>query len=111
MEVTGYDPGSGAISLAFTAACGATGSTVHYGNLANVSTYTWAASDCGLDSSGTGFFVPDPAVGESIFWVVVGNNADWEGGYGTDSHGGQRPPNVTNAAGCLRQQSVRNFCE
>jgi hypothetical protein len=111
MEATGYDPGSGAISLTYTPACGATGGTIHYGNLADVSTYSWGGSDCGLDASGTGSFVPDPGVGESIFWVVVGNNTDWEGGYGTDSHGVQRPANVSNAGSCLRQQSVRNFCE
>jgi hypothetical protein len=111
MDVIGYDPGSGAISVTYDSACGSTGQTVHYGNLNNVSTYTWGGADCGLDLSGAGTFIPEPAVGESIFFVMVGNNTDWEGGYGTDTHGVQRPANVTAAGSCLRQQSVRNFCD
>jgi hypothetical protein len=111
MVVTGYDPGTGAISMTYDSACGATGHTVHYGNLNDVSTYTWGGADCGLDLSGTGSFVPDPGVGESIFFVMVGNNVDWEGGYGADSHGMDRPANASDAGSCARQMSVRNFCD
>jgi len=111
MAVTGYDPGSGAISIGYSPACDATGHTVHYGSLAGVSTYGWGGADCGLDVSGAGSFIPDPGVGESIFFVLAGNTTDWEGGYGNDSHGIQRPPNTTAAGSCLRTHSVRNFCE
>jgi hypothetical protein len=111
MNVTGYDAGTGAVSLSYTPACDATGHTVHYGGLADVSTYGWGGADCGLGTSGTGSFVPDPGVGESIFFVLVGNNDDWEGGYGVNRDGVQRPPNTAAAGSCLRTQSVRNFCE
>ncbi len=111
MTVTGFDAVSGAISLDYQAACDATGTTVHYGNLADVGSYGWAGADCSLGVAGTGSFIPDPAVGESIFWIVAGHNGDWEGGYGENSEGLQRPANSTAAGSCLKQRSVRNFCE
>jgi hypothetical protein len=112
MIVTGFDSGTGAITLNYDAACDAAGHTIHYGSLTDVSTYGWAQADCSLDASGTGSFVPDPAVGESIFWVIVGNNSDWESAdYGTDSHDHGRPANTTAAGACQRPQSWVNFCE
>jgi hypothetical protein len=112
MIVSGYSPSDGAITLSYDAACDATGHTIHYGSLSDVSTYGWADADCSLDASGTGTFVPTPGVGESIFWVIVGNNSDWESAdYGTDSDGHGRPGNTTAAGACLRPQSWVNFCE
>jgi len=46
MEVTGCDPATGAIAIPYAPACDAVGHTIHYGNLANVSTYRW--DGCGV---------------------------------------------------------------
>jgi hypothetical protein len=111
MVVTGYDAVSGAIALSFAPACDATGHTVHYGRLADIATYGWAAADCAIGIGGSGSFIPIPAAGENLFWVVVGNNASWEGSYGADSAGIERPPDTINAGACFRQQSLATVCE
>ncbi len=111
LTVTGYDAGTGALTLSYTPACGATDHTVHYGSLAQVSTYTWAGAACGLGATGSASFTPDPAAGDAIFFVLAGNTPDWEGGYGTTRDGLQRPANTTSAGSCARPQSVRSSCE
>jgi hypothetical protein len=109
--VTGYDAVTGAIAVTYAVACDATGHTIHYGSLANVAAYDWAAADCSLGATGTGAFIPDPAVGDSVFFVIVGHNAQWEGSYGVDSTGNERPPDVTHAGACYRIQNLAPVCE
>ena len=57
----------------------------------------------------------DPAVGESIIWVIVGHNASWEGSYGWHNNPGvpdpERPPNTTAAGACYRDYSLAQICE
>lgn len=110
MAVTSYDQGTGAIGVTYAPACDATAHTIHYGPLANVRTYGWQAADCTLNASGSVAFIPDPAVGGSIFWVIVGTNPDWEGSYGTSSSSVQRPPSAS-AGICARPQSLAPVCE
>ena len=106
MIVTAYDPGTDALSLQYTPACDASGHTIHYLNMSDISTYTWGTGP-------TGTFIPDPAVGESIIWVIVGQNASWEGSYGWHTNPGdpERPPNTTAAGTCYRDQSFAQICE
>jgi len=111
MQVTGYNPATGAISLSWAPACDAAGHTVHYGSLADIATYGWAAADCAIGAGGSGSFIPAPAVGDGIFWVIVGNNATWEGSYGVSSAGIERPPDTVNAGACFRPQSLAPVCE
>ena len=111
MLVTAYDPASGAIALTWSPSCDASGHTVHYGSLANIATYGWAGADCALGATGSGSFIPSPAIGESIFWVIVGNNDAWEGSYGVDSSGIERPPDATHAGVCFRPQNLEPVCE
>jgi hypothetical protein len=111
MVVTGYDGGTGNISLTYSPACDADGHTLHYGPLADVATYGWADADCTLDLSGTAVFLPDPGVGESVFWVVVGNNPSFEGSYSADSNGAERPANTAAAGACFRPQNLAAVCE
>ncbi|HXH27836.1 MAG TPA: hypothetical protein VNL37_02260 [Candidatus Polarisedimenticolia bacterium] len=111
MTVTGYDSGTGAIALSFSPACDAQGHTIHYGPLATLPTYGWEAADCSFGVAGDISFTPDPAVGDSIFWVIVGNNADWEGSYGTDSAMLERPPDTTAAGVCYREQNLAPVCQ
>lgn len=110
MEVTGYDPGTGAITIRYSPACDATDHTIHYGSLSNVKSYGWADAQCGLDTTGTAVFTPNPLVGQSLFWVIVGNNPTYEGSYGTSSAGVERPQ--SNAAGvCARIKSQAAVCQ
>lgn len=108
--VTGYTPATEAIAFTYTPACDASGHTIHYGSLANIATYGWAAADCSIGVAGSGSFIPNPAVGDSIFWVIVGTNSAWEGSYGVNSAGVERPPNP-NAGACYRAQNVAPVCE
>ena len=64
-----------------------------------------------LDTTGSMSFTPDPAVGESLFWVVVGNNSVWEGSYGAGSDGVERPPNTANAGACYRPRNLAPVCQ
>ena len=56
-------------------------------------------------------FLPDPGVGESIFWVIVGNNPSFEGSYSTNSNAVERPANTIAAGTCLRPQNLATVCE
>jgi hypothetical protein len=111
MQVTSFNAGAGEISFSYSPACDADGHTVHYGALSGVDTYAWADAACGFDNSGNALFVPDPAVGESIFWVVVGNNPSFEGSYNTDSFAVERPANTGSAGACFRPQNLATVCE
>jgi hypothetical protein len=111
LTVTSYDQATGAIGIDYGAACDATGHTIHYGDIANIATYGWGGADCSIDASGTGTFIPDPAVGESIFFVIVGHNSVYEGSYGADSAGVERPPNTTAAGACFHAQNLAPVCE
>ena len=110
MQVTGYDPGSGAITLSYAPACDAADHTIHYGSLDNLATYGWASAQCDFGTSGNLIFTPDPGVGQSLFWVIVGKNPTYEGSYGTDGAGQERP--VSAVAGvCALPQSLAAVCE
>jgi hypothetical protein len=111
MQVSQYDPGTGELTLSYSPACDAQEHTVHYGALGGVSTYAWADAKCGFDASGTAVFLPDPAAGEDIFWVVVGNNPSFEGSYSTDSEDGERPANTGAAGACFRPRNLSTVCE
>jgi len=110
MEVTGFDTATGEIALSYAPSCDATGHVIHYGNLTGVKTYGWTHAECGLDVSGSALFTPDPAAGDSIFWVIVGNNPSFEGSYGQTGLGVERPPTAATIA-CPRTQSRATVCE
>jgi hypothetical protein len=111
MNVTAFNAGAGEISLSFAPACDSQEHTVHYGPLSGVSAYSWADAQCGFDTSGSALFVPDPAVGESIFWIVAGSNPSYEGSYSSDSFGVERPANISAAGACYRPQNLTPVCE
>ena len=111
MLVTAYDRLTGALTVEYAPACDAAGHTIHYGSLADVGAYGWARADCSFGTSSSGTFIPDPAAGQDIFWVIAGHNSAWEGSYGTDSAGNERPPNTSAAGACFRPQSLTPVCE
>ncbi len=100
-----YDSGTGMVDVSFTPACDATEHTIYYGDLANVSAYTYAGAACAVGSSGSASFDPGLA---NAFFVVVGNNGAVEGTYGTDGTD-QRPEDVGTAV-CDIPQDLSSTC-
>jgi hypothetical protein len=103
-----WNPGAGAIDVQFDVACDATDHTVYWGDLAQVASYGWSGSACGLGVSGSASF--DPGAG-SVFFVVVGENGTVEGSFGVDGAGVERPES-TGVGACDRpQQPAGVVCE
>ncbi|OGF63656.1 MAG: hypothetical protein A2Y62_02075 [Candidatus Fischerbacteria bacterium RBG_13_37_8] len=84
----------------------ATDNTIYYGDLANVSTYTYSGAACSLGTMGTVTF--NPGNGD-WFWVVVSNDGTNEGSYGKSSEGTERPE-ATGVGGCDYPQDLTNTC-
>jgi hypothetical protein len=80
-----WNPASGEVEVAYTAACDAVDHTIYYGDLAFVSSYGYTDAACFLGASGTASF--DPGSGNSFF-LVVANDAAEEGSYGSWLSGG-----------------------
>jgi len=106
LQVTSFDPITGNLSFAYTAACASGSHDIYFGPLSQVSTYGWSGSVCGIGNTGTytGF---NPGAG-SFFFVVVGSAYDVEGSYGTGSPG-ERPP-ASGVASCGRTQLLASAC-
>ncbi|MDX1389153.1 MAG: hypothetical protein R3344_08185, partial [Acidobacteriota bacterium] len=100
-----WDPVMGMIDVSFTPACDATEHTIYYGDLANVSAYTYSGAACAVGSSGSASFDPGLA---NAFFVVVGNNGTVEGTYGTDGTD-PRPEDVGTAV-CDIPQDLSGTC-
>jgi hypothetical protein len=77
-----YNPGTGQIDMTYTAACDATDHAIYYGDIADVSAYTYSGASCSIGVDGTASF--DPGT-DSFFFLVVGNNGEKEGPYGNNS--------------------------
>lgn len=88
LRVTGRIPTDGSLSLDFMPSCDAVDHTLLWGDLAAVSGGAWGGAACGLGTSGLAEWLPPDG---SLFFVVVGNSAEAEGSYGTDSSGRERP--------------------
>jgi len=86
--IANWNSGSGAIDVSYTPACDATDHTIYYGDLASVGSYGYAGQTCFVGTNGTTSF--DPAI-DSVFFLVVANDAVKEGSYGARSGGTQRP--------------------
>ena len=88
LMLANWNSGSSAIDLTYTPACDATDHTVYYGDLASVASYTYDGQACFVGTSGTTSF--DPAM-DSVFFLVVANDAVKEGSYGVSSGAIERP--------------------
>jgi hypothetical protein len=82
-----------------TTSCSAPDYNLLYGDLAGVSSYTLAGSECGLGTSGSFDWAGAPA--GNLFFLVVGTDGSTESSWGTDSLYGER-----NGAGPSGQCSV-----
>ncbi len=92
MRVTAFNRTTGEITIQYTPACDATDHAVYFGDLAQVSSYTYAGAECSAGTSGTFGF--DPGL-DAAFFVVVGHDGSLEGSYGADSSGVERPEETT----------------
>jgi len=88
LMLANWNSGTSAIDLTYTPACDATDHTIYYGDLASVAGYAYSGQSCFVGTSGTTSF--DPAM-DSVFFLVVANDAAREGSYGADSGAVQRP--------------------
>jgi hypothetical protein len=81
LTVTGYDSGSGEISIAFVPACDSADHHIEFGLLQNVASLAYSGQECSVGISGS-FSAFDPGP-ESYFFIVVGNDGiGTEGSYG-----------------------------
>ena len=111
LQVTGFDPTTGMMSISFGVPCGAADHTLEYGELthANLASYSWSGQECGLGM--TGAYDWSTAGGpEAMFFVVVSNNTVDEGSYGTSSKGLERPADVTSVT-CPTPQNLQYTCD
>jgi hypothetical protein len=102
MIVTNYNKSTGEITISYTDACETTDSNIEYGDLANVSSYTYTSSVCDIGDTGTATFTLPAG---SQYFLVVGDNGGAQGSYGLgdiDADGTleQRPDNDTDNPSC-----------
>jgi hypothetical protein len=83
-----YNRGTGQIDMTYTAACDAADHAIYYGDIVDVSAYTYSGAECSIGVGGTYSF--DPGAG-SFFFVVVANDGLEEGSYGEDGFDTERP--------------------
>jgi hypothetical protein len=107
LTVTAYDDASGNVSVAYGAACNAADHTIEYGPLADVSTYGYSGQACGLGNTGTATFTLPAG---SYFFVVVANDGNVEGSYGTDGAAVERPEDTVSTA-CPVPQDLSARCD
>ena len=107
--VSGFDRSTGTMSISFGVPCAAADHTILYGELSNLSSYSWSGQECDLGPAG----IYDWATGgtpNALFFVVVGNNGLEEGSYGQSSYGFERPEDATSAT-CPVVQNLQYACE
>jgi len=101
----GYNAGTGQIDLTYTPACDAADHTIYYGNLADVSTYTYSGAECSIGIGGSYSFAPGAG---NFFFLVAANDGTEEGSYGKGALDAERP----ETAVCAYPQNLTgNVCE
>ncbi len=101
-----YDRVTGEIVVSYTPACDSSNHTIYFGDLADVSTHTYADAICWLGAGGTARFDPDR---DDAFFLVVGQNGTIEGSYGRDSADNERPES-TGIGNCDIPQDLSGSC-
>ncbi len=112
LVVESYDPATGAMSLSYQPACGATDHHIEYGPLSAVSVLGYSDQQCGLGVSGSvAAFQPGP--GSYFFLIVASNDGGQEGSYGLMNMGGvtmERPANPGQTS-CPFTQDLSAACD
>jgi hypothetical protein len=101
-----YDKATGTIGVTYTPACGAANHDIHYGPLVAVATYGYTGAACAVGTSGSASFNPGPG---SFFFMIAGDNGTWEGSYGDDGAGAERPDD--GASPCSLPQILSPNCD
>jgi hypothetical protein len=112
LVVTGYDPVTGHISIAWTNGCGAADHHIEYGALQDMATYTYSGQVCGLGTGGS-YASFNPGPGSYFFFVVADDGVSVEGSYGTSWINGvasERPENTLDPS-CARVQNLSQRCD
>jgi len=102
-----------AVTLAYTPACGALDDAVYWGTGPIVGAPVWTGAACGLGTTGAASFDPgDPAPGELIYFVVVGQTASAEGSYGAGFDGASpvERPEAVGLGSCDRPRVIGGTC-
>ena len=112
LEVTGYDPGTGNLTISWVPACSAADHHIEFGPLEEVSTYGYTGQECGIGAGGT-YASFNPGPGSHFFLVVGDDGAGIEGSYGTSMIGGvpaERPESMLDPV-CAFAQDLSERCD
>ena len=107
LQVTAFDPASGAVTVSYASGCGTSDNTIEYGLLASLPTYGYEGQACAVGNSGsTSFTLPSG----SYFFLIVGNDGAKEGSYGLGQGGNERPEDTSSSA-CPVPQDLSQRCD
>ena len=106
MTVTGFDAGTGEVTLSYEAGCSATDHALHAGPLSAVAGYGYDRTVCGLGTSGNLSF--NAAAGDR-FWLLSGRDGYSEGSLGQGS-AGERPAPAEAPGACYLPQRLGGSC-
>ncbi len=109
LRVSGFDPTTGDLSIAYRPACGSSDHNVVWGRLEDVAAYAYSGEACGIGAGGT-FDRLNPGEGSFFFLVVGTDGVSTAGSYGRDSAGRERPENTIDPA-CAFQQDLGFTCD
>jgi len=107
--VTAYDPVAAVMTLSYSTGCMHTGTTLHYGRLADVWAYGYSEQVCNVGVSGE-YEWAYPVSPDSLFFLLVGNDNQHEGSYGTDSSGVERCADAVGSL-CAMPQDLAERCD
>jgi len=105
--------GGTAVDVAFGPGCGTLDNAIFWGAGSIVGAADWTHAACSLGNTGQASFDPgDPAPGELIYFVVVGQSAGAEGSYGTALVGGTSTerPEAAGVGACDKPQVLGGAC-
>jgi hypothetical protein len=112
LQVTGYDPATGNLSITWTPGCAAASHHVEYGLLQDMATYGYSGQVCGLGTGGPAATF-NPGSGSYFFIVVADDGVGIEGSYGTSWINGapaERPDDTLDPS-CPRVQDLSQRCD
>ena len=103
-----YNRVTGLIDVTYTPACNSSNHTIYYGDLSQLSSYSYSGAACGRGRSGATSFNPGGL--NRAFFLIVGNTGLLEGSYGRRSSGVERPED-TATLGCDLPQDLSAVCQ
>jgi hypothetical protein len=109
LNVQGFDPLTGELSLVYRPACGASDHNIVYGPLEAVRTYDYSGQVCGIGTTGE-VEAFDPGEGSFFFLVVGTGEAGDDGSYGVSSLMTERPEDLDDPV-CSFAQDLTFPCD